>query len=106
MGPPSALDEFGEWDMRKNFSAVGFSAVGMPEPKSRLRRKVQDQEGREKCYGTYRTMVNRGATTDPYCALFAPPVTLPFVEGETDRRYLSALAHSGRLHTALTAQEP
>ena len=31
-------------------------------------------------------MVNRGATTEPYCALFAPPLTLPFNEGETDNR--------------------
>ena len=47
MGPPSALEEFGECDMRKNFSAVGFSAVGIPEPKTRLREGrgvIQSQE--------------------------------------------------------------
>lgn len=35
----------------------------------------------------YNSVVKIGATTDPYCALFAPPLTLPLVEGETEIRH-------------------
>lgn len=55
----------------------------MPEPKRSLGRSWVSQVGEVLDGCTYSTMVKRGAITEPYWALFAPPVTLPLVDGET-----------------------
>lgn len=42
--------------------------------------------------------MKRGATTEPYCALLAPPETVPFVEGETAMTYRQRVLKRTTIH--------